>query len=326
MVRRGIPDAQINAALMPLVMNKFQQLSIEKLPNGKPLLEDHDKQNFQQMMKTGDLRGAISNLSLQSKTHAESIKTKLAERKENETERHNLEMEKNQTRKTDAVVDSGFTPEMGHLMAALSEQGVSIPAGFRSKAQQVQLYKGLLDRNQGKSPDEIATLIKTGQIEFGAQKKETQTAAGVAGKVLVAQNEIEEFAPLVREASAKVGRGKFVPITKLLQMKDASISDPDLKTLKVRINAMLNAYDLLAGRGGTDKDKRAEAHTLLTSSESPEALEAGLRSFELEAAAAHRAAVRATKATELPNKTSTSGAPSGTGKTLTYDPETGSFK
>lgn len=188
---------------------------------------------------------------------------------------------------------ASFTPEMGSLMAALNEKGVSLPAGFRSRQQQAATFQALLDRNPDKTPDEIADGIKSGQIQFGAEKKMTQAAAGIAGKVRVAEKEIAEFAPLIRDASTKVDRGKFVPINQLLQTADKSISDPNLKTLKIQINGMLNAYDVLAGRGGTDAEKRAEAHSLLTTAESPEALEAGLKAFEAEAGAAHRAATAA---------------------------------
>lgn len=185
---------------------------------------------------------------------------------------------------------SSFTPEMGALMGALTERGVSVPAGFRSQKQQTALYQSLLDRNPDKTPDQIADGIKAGQIQFGAEKKETLTAAGIAGKVRVAEKEIFEFAPNIRAAAAKVDRGNFVPINQLMQLADKNISDPNLKSLKIQINGMLNAYDVLAGRGGTDAEKRAEAHSLLTTADGPEALEAGLKAFEIEARAAHRAA------------------------------------
>lgn len=194
---------------------------------------------------------------------------------------------------------ASFDPADGELMAALAERGVSIPAGFRSKDQQAALYRGLRDRNKDKTPDEIAEGIAKGQIEFGAQKKETQTAAGQAGKVEVAQNELENFIPLVREAAAEVPRGRFMPLTRLMQSADTELSDPKLKALKIRINSVLNAYDQLAARGGTDAEKRKEARSLITSADSPAALEAGLKSFELEAKAAHDAAVKATRVPEL---------------------------
>lgn len=220
---------------------------------------------------------------------------------------------------------SGFSDKSSALMGALADRGVSLPAGFRSKAQQQAMLKGILDRHPDDSVDQIADRIKTGQVEFGAIKKETTTAAGVVGKVEVAQNEINEFSPLVRAASAKVPRGSFMPINKLMQAADTQISDPNLKALKIRINSLLNAYDMLAARGGTDKDKRAEVRGLITSSDSPEALEAGLQSFELEAAAAHRAAVKATRVPELTESTEQTDKSAKT-KKLVYDPASGTFK
>lgn len=188
-----------------------------------------------------------------------------------------------------------FTPEMGGLMAAMAEKGVSLPTGFRSKEQQAELYQGLLARNPGKSPDEIADGVKTGQIDLGALKKETQTAAAQAGRVQVAANELQQFSPLALQASAAVPRGRFVPLNKLMQTADSSISDPNLKTLKVYTTSLLNAYDQLAARGGTDARKREEAHNLLLTADSPEAYQAAVKAFGVEADAAKRAAVEATK-------------------------------
>lgn len=199
---------------------------------------------------------------------------------------------------------AGFTDEMGALMGALAERGVSLPTGMRSQAQQAELYKGLLERNPGKTPDQIADMIKTGQIELAAQKKETGVAAGIAGKVEVAANEIDQFIPLVEDASSKVQRDKFVPVNRLLQMSEAQLSDPNLRALKIRINSLLNAYDLLAARGGTDVAKREEVRNLLTSADSPDVLKTALQSFKLESDAAHRAAVAATKVPELANQPS----------------------
>lgn len=206
-----------------------------------------------------------------------------------------------------AVVSSkakggGFTPEMGGLMAALAERGVSLPAGLRSREQQAQLYQGLIDRNPGKTPDEIADLIARGQIEFGAQKKETSTAAGMAGKVEVGLNEMEDFIPRARAASAKVSRGDWVPLTTLLQMADSSISDPDIKELKLRTNAVLNAYDVISARGGTDKDKRQHNRSQLLDADGPAAYDRALSVLLDEAKIAHKDAVKATRVPELENK------------------------
>lgn len=278
--------------------------SNEEIQQGKSLPYDHDVMSGMRRFKPGE----IQEERLSAQTQKQDEANKIAQGNLAVKDKQEAEREKQDRIRDDllfrGLIDkekagSGFSDKSSALMGALADRGVSLPAGFRSKAQQQAMLSGILERHPNDTVDQIADRIKTGQIEFGAEKKETTTAAGVVGKVEVAQNEISEFAPLVREASAAVPRGKFVPLTKLTQMADSQISDPNLKALKIRVNSLLNAYDMLAARGGTDKDKRAEVRGLITSSDSPEALEAGLKSFELEAAAAHRAAVKATRVPEL---------------------------
>ena len=226
------------------------------------------------------------------------------ERELSEREKHDRAIESQSAATLAATLKEGggasFTPKMGEMMAALAEKGVSLPTGFRSKEQQAALYSGILARNPDKTPDQIADMIKKGEIEFGAQKKETTTAAGIAGKVQVFANELDENIPLVRKAAAAVPRGEWTDLNKLVQMGDNKISDPKLKTLKGYITSTLNAYDALAARGGTDVDKRAENRRLLLSSDGPEAFDAQLKVFENEANVAKKAAYEATKSPELP--------------------------
>lgn len=186
--------------------------------------------------------------------------------------------------------NSTFGSDEGDLLASLAARGASLPAGLRSKDQQISTLRGLIRKYPDLTPDQIADQIASGQIAFGAERKETQTAAAVGGKVSVAENEINTSAPLVLASSANMPRGSFIPINKLIQMGDEQISDPKLLDLKIKINSMLNAYDLLAGRGGTDVGKRDAAHKLLTSATSAEALATGIDAFKQEAQAAGAAA------------------------------------
>lgn len=185
---------------------------------------------------------------------------------------------------------AGFTDDGSALLASLAAHGVSLPAGMRSKEQQVATVNGLLRKFPNSTPDEIAEAIATGQVDFGAIKKETQTAAAQSGRVAIATNELATMAPLVLGASANVDRTRFVPVNKLLQMGEAAISDPNLRKLRLAINSYMNAYDQLAARGGTDMNKRAEAHSMMSSADSPEALQAAVEFIQQEAAAAGQAA------------------------------------
>lgn len=184
---------------------------------------------------------------------------------------------------------AAFGDAEGNLLAALAEQGVSLPAGMRSKDQQIATLRSLISRNPGLSPDEIAYKVGTGQIGFGVDKKETTTAAAQSGKIRYAENEIKQIAPLIRQASALVPRGAFVPWNKLQQLGESSISDPNLKQLKSYMNTISNAYDMLAARGGTDMEKRAHNRAMFDSADSPEALEAALQAVEKEAEMSDRA-------------------------------------
>jgi hypothetical protein len=191
-------------------------------------------------------------------------------------------------------ITAGNKPQFGgptqELLASLASRGVSLPAGYRSQAQMASTLNGLLAKYPDKNADQIAEAIASGQINFGAEKKETQTAAGLGGKIGYAENEIKQIAPLIREASAKVPRGSFVAWNKLKQLGDAQISDPNLKEFKSYMNTLSNAYDMLAARGGTDMEKRKHNREMFDTADSPEALEAALRAVENEATISGNAA------------------------------------
>lgn len=191
--------------------------------------------------------------------------------------------------------DTSFGSSEGDLLAALAEQGVSLPAGMRSKEQQLATVRSLISRNPAMSADEIARKVGTGQIGFNVDKKETSTAAGISGKIRYAENEIQNIAPVIREASQLVPRGSFVPWNKLKQMGESSISDPNLKQLKSYMNTLSNAYDMLAARGGTDQEKRSHNRAMFDTADSPEALDAALQAVENEAALSDRAGVSSTQ-------------------------------
>lgn len=201
-----------------------------------------------------------------------------------------------------------FTPDEGALMAALAENGISLPAGLRSREQMKSTFEGLLARNPGNSPDEIAQKIATGQINFGAEKKETTVAAGQAGRVAVAVQELHTFGDQVLDASNAIPRGSFIPVNRLIQMSDQQLSDPALINLKVKMQALNNAYDQLAARGGTDAEKRAHISQLFNTAASPEGVASLVKAINDEAHAAEEAARKATKRRE-PEGTSAGGVP-----------------
>jgi hypothetical protein len=308
MKQKGADDMTVNAFIMQQIPGALTQLRDTKLPNGQSALS-------QDVLK--QVQGA-GNLTLQTlegfeakskqgqaaiKQRLEQIKSDTAVKKEDETERHNRESERQggarvgqgqeridlQRQKAEEAHKT-FGGENGDLAAELAIRGVSLPAGFRSKSQQVELLEGLRRNNKDLSLPELAEKIASGQLSFANAKVEGRAAAGVAGKVTYAEHELEQTIPLVREASNKLPRGEFIPWTKLQQMGQAADSNPDLAEFKMYMTSLSNAYDMLAARGGTDADKRRENRHNFDTASSPEALEAVLRAVQKEASASGKAA------------------------------------
>jgi hypothetical protein len=94
------------------------------------------------------------------------------------------------------------------------------------------------------------------------------------------------------EASKGLPRGTSLTLNGLLQASEAQLSDPKLLRLKTKLQAVNSAYDQLAARGGTDKDKRAHIRELFNEKLSDKAIQELVRSVKEEAAGAREAADR----------------------------------
>jgi len=90
-----------------------------------------------------------------------------------------------------------FAPDESQLMGALAEAGVSLPAGLRSQQQMKSTFRGLIDRNPGKTPDQIADLVRTGQLDFNGAKKSTAQLMTQSAAANVQASKLEkDFAQL----------------------------------------------------------------------------------------------------------------------------------
>jgi hypothetical protein len=93
--------------------------------------------------------------------------------------------------------------------------------------------------------------------------------------------------------SKEIPRDSFVPLNELMaDFNTGVVQNPQQRTLAIYVNSMMNAYDMLAARGGTDTGKRADAHKLLLQVDSPETMDAAVKAFTHEALAARQAGDR----------------------------------
>ena len=311
--RKGMTPAQIEASLMPAFSQTLKTLQDQKLPNGENILNKDDIKMVSGWLQPGEgnlLRGITAAIA--SSKQAQQF---FADRQKSQGEmqtpqtlmgpdgkQHRYLVNKATGEKQDlgpigapsarpgAAGAGGFAGPVSDLQAAMADLGVTLPAGFRSKEQQLGLLKGLINRHPGMTADQIAQGLKEGILGFRGEQKAIDTAGGIAGRIRFAEQELLQTIPLALEASDAIDRGKFVPFNKLRQLTDTKMSDPALKTLKVYMTSLSNAYDVLSARGGTDAEKRAHNREMFDTADSPEALRAALQAVQKETEIAGRAA------------------------------------
>lgn len=213
-----------------------------------------------------------------------------------ERKRHDVATEQIAARKTSDAEkkseQSGFSDMQESLLAEMALRSVNLPAGLRSQQQIKATLDGLIAKNPDKSPADIADQIKSGKLKLTAESKGAQTAGTQIGKVALTANELDTFGDQTIEASNAVPRGKFVPWNRLKNYSAAQLSDPDLLRFRAKMQALENAYEQLAARGGTDMEKRALIHQLFDNANSPQAVQSLVKALKEEASGAREAANR----------------------------------
>lgn len=236
-------------------------------------------------------------------------KAQIEESKEAETERHNRATEALGAKKAGATQ---YSDDERDLLAALAVRNVNLPAGMRSQGQIKATIDGLLAKNQGKSPEQIADDIVSGKLKLTAETSGARIAGSQIGKVALSANELDTFGDQVLSASDAVPRGSFVPWNKLQNLARGEVSSPQLLNFQAKMQALENAYDQLAARSGTDVEKRERIHRLFNEANSPQAVRTLVQAVKQEAAAARNAANRTiaeTSGTSIPGTEPSGAAP-----------------
>lgn len=301
MKNSGASDLEINAYIAKSTGSAIEQLKNTKGPDGQPLvppsvyepikdakLDLPTLEGWEQKSKAG--HAAIQARLEQQKADTGAKAQSTREKAEDERERHDRETEWLARHKLDK---SQFDESDQDLLGAMADKNVSLPAGLRSQAQIQATLRGLHERHPDMTADQIADGLASGKIKLAAEVRAGQTAGTQIGKVGLAANELDTFGDQVLSASRNLPRGnEGLTIRGLLQSGQKQFSDPKLLVLKAKLQALNNAYDQLASRGGTDQDKRAHVHELFDARLSDEGIQALVKAVKEEAAGAREAANR----------------------------------
>jgi hypothetical protein len=297
--QQGMSPAMLDAKTKQLVIPAILQLQ-----NDHPDLQP-EIQRFLADPNHLTFAGAKS-VDQQTKRGSQALKDRIAQMQANTAARRESAYESDVSsrgRERDQKVSdresAKLEPEDVKFMAGQYLAGdksvlTNLGRGTQGAANIVTLRKAIREEAnvRGLKPADVAAKM----AEFNAIMAEERKIGSIAGAVEFANAEIERFDPLVREASAALPRGSFMPFTKLVQIGERNLSDPALRRLYVQINGYLNAYDVLAARGGSDVGKREHNRAMLTTADSPEVLATAMDAVKQEISAA-RAAGREAKQT-----------------------------
>lgn len=173
------------------------------------------------------------------------------------------------------------------------------------------------DEKGGSGADIAASNAEYKGTQAGERTLGTRTA-----NIGMAVNEATQFADLALKASNNMPRGQFTPVNQALQSYDAKTGDPKIRAFGAYNNSLINAYARAISPSGTptvsDKD---HAREMLSTADSPEQYAAVVGAMKTEMTAAQKSpgAVRE----EFRDAVAPKGKEQ---KTLTYDPDTGTFK
>jgi len=328
MIQQGIAagksPAEIQMSVMPLVQNGFKTLQAVKLSNGASPIPPEAAAQVTSLLSSNDPNVFIKGI-MDAANSSNVSRTKLAALEKERMGAANIKSEiETRGNKIETVMKNGKPmrvefnakgeevrtlgeapptaatvqvggPNAQSLLGELALRGVNIPARTAGA-----VVAGLKKNYPGISDAQLADMVVTGQATLAGVKAEKRVEGAQVGKIETAIREIPQFAEKALAASAKVPRGEFRPFNKLRLYADTELSNPDLKELKSYLNSLSNAYDVAAARGGTDVNKRAEAHAMLDAADSPETLARAIKVMQDEAAIALKAGQSALRGDQPP--------------------------
>jgi hypothetical protein len=241
---------------------------------------------------------------------------KAAETKEHEARAENLKK----------VGDAATLAARGDLLAAFADAGVTLPTGLRNKDTQNAALDGLMRKHPDMTPDEIAQGVKDGSISMAVSKTEGSVLARREAAILPVEKSITKPGGFLDQAEQAVNEVDFDNLKRAGQFekwgKD-ELSDPALTSYKGAVTELRAEYAIVLSKGGLTTDKaRDEADKVVPDIITKDQMKRIRRLVTNGIEASKRGVEESIR--DLTDKDKS--ASGGGGKTLTYDPATGTFK
>lgn len=189
--------------------------------------------------------------------------------------------------------DAKFSPEDLSFLAQQARAGdtsvyQNLGRGMQGAKNIIALRREVM--RQAQEAGETGADIAAANAGFQGEKAAARTGATRAANIGMAVTEAKNTFPIVRQASAALPRGEFVPVNRALQAAQTNTGDPRVIALGTAINTAINAYARAISPTGvpTVADKE-HARELMSTANTDAQLNAVLGVMEKEMAAAQKA-------------------------------------
>lgn len=123
--------------------------------------------------------------------------------------------------------------------------------------------------------------------DYGGTKAGLSALGRRSANIDTAAAEANRFGDLSLEASKKLPRGQFVPLTMAIQAVQSGTSSPELKSFVTYSQSLANAAAVVAGRGTPNEGLQRKYEAILRAADGPAAFEAAVAAIKKEAKAVH---------------------------------------
>lgn len=155
------------------------------------------------------------------------------------------------------------TPANAALLAALAAAGVSLPQGLRSQKVLQETLGALIDKYPDKSPDEIAQMVKSGQIDMKVSTTEATKLATREAAIAPVEKSINQPGGFLDQAEKAINDVNFSPLKKQAEFERYKMDQtmaPKLSAYETRVTELRQEYAIVLAKGGLTSDaSRAEA-------------------------------------------------------------------
>lgn len=153
------------------------------------------------------------------------------------------------------------------LQSELTIQGVALPQGMRSAKTLNSTLNNLAELHPDKSPEELVSMIRTGQLDMKVDSTEAQKLAVRAASIAPVEKSIVDKGGFLDQAEKAVSDINFSDLKaagKFENWKKEQTSDPKLSAYKTRVTELRQEYSIVLAKGGLTSDaSRAEAEKVV---------------------------------------------------------------